>query len=68
MFKLGSCLMFITFTQLIAVISYTEMFPGVGITNSLDHIHPLIYLIILAELCFSGYLTYIGYSKFKKLE
>lgn len=66
MFKLGSYLLFITFTQLIGVILYTQSRPGVGIENTLYNIHPLIHFIILIELTFSGYLIYKGYSKIDK--
>ncbi|MEQ8154651.1 MAG: hypothetical protein ABRQ25_07185 [Clostridiaceae bacterium] len=60
--------MFTTLTQLIAVILYTESRPGVEVQYTLGNIHSLIYLIILMELAFSGYLMYTGYSKFKKME
>ncbi|MEQ8198012.1 MAG: hypothetical protein ABRQ27_08400 [Clostridiaceae bacterium] len=68
MFKLGSYLMFTTLIQLIAAILYTESMPGVGVEYTLYNIHPLIFLIILLELVFSGYLMYTGYPKFKKME
>jgi len=60
--------MFTTLTQLIAVILYTESMPGVGVQYTLENIHPLIYLIIILEIAFSGYLMYKGYSKFQKME
>ena len=67
MFKLGSYLLFITLTQLIAVILYTESLPGVGIHYALENIHPLIYFIILVEVVFAVCLLYKGYSKFDKM-
>lgn len=47
MFKLGSYLLFITFSQLITVILYTESLPGVGVKFAMDNIHPLVKFLIL---------------------
>ncbi|WP_035294179.1 hypothetical protein [Clostridium sp. KNHs214] len=66
MFKLGSYLLFITFTQLIIAILFIQSLPGVGINYTFENIHPLIKIIVLLELSFSGFLIYKGYSKIDK--
>lgn len=67
MFKLGRYLLFITFTHLIVVISFAQSLPGVGSTYAFEHIHPLVKIIILIELIFSGFLIHEGYYKIDKM-
>lgn len=68
MFKLGSYLMFITFTQLVIAILVVQSQPGVSVEYVFGNIHPLIKFIIFIELCFSGFLIYKGYSKIDKID
>lgn len=68
MFKLGSHLLFITFTQLIVAISFAQSLPGVGSTYAFEHVHPLVKIIIVIELIFSEFLIYKGYSKIDKMD
>lgn len=59
MFKLGSYLLFITFSQVIAVSLYLESKSG---DYAIQNIPGLVFIIILIEIIFSGYLIYIGYK------
>jgi uncharacterized membrane protein len=59
MFKLGSYLLFITFTQVIAVTLYLVSSFG---DFAFQNIPGLVFIIILIEFIFSGYLIYIGYQ------
>lgn len=67
MFKLGSYLLFITFAELISVILFVQSYVK-GSGYILGEIHPLIYMIILIEFCFSAYLLNKGYSKFDNMD
>ena len=66
MFKLGSYLLFITFAELISVILFVQSYIK-SPRYILGEIHPLIYIIILIEICFSVYLLNKGYSKLDKM-
>ncbi len=67
MFRSGLRLLFGTFTQLIVVIISYEFFlkyaasqGGIGAVNSIDAVHPLIWIIIACELIISLYLLILG--------
>ncbi|HCO74048.1 MAG TPA: hypothetical protein DIT16_04245 [Clostridium sp.] len=67
MFRSGLRLLFGTFTQLIVVIISYEFFlkyaasqGGIGAVNSIDAVHPLIWVIIACELIISLYLLILG--------
>jgi hypothetical protein len=62
LFKLGSYLLFITFSQLIAVDTFLQSNFGGG------DIPPLVNLILIVEFVFSGYLIYKGYPKIDELD
>jgi hypothetical protein len=76
MLKSGLRLLFGTFTQLIAVIISYEFFfkyaashGGIGAINSIDAIHPLIWVIIVFELIISlGLLVSGSKEKLSKKE
>lgn len=67
MFRSGLRLLFCTFTQLIVVIISYEFFfkyaasqGGIGAVNSIDAVHPLIWVIIACELIISLCLLILG--------
>jgi hypothetical protein len=65
LFKLGSLLLFITFTQIIGVLITMQFFLGKS-DELLLHTPSLVILIIIAELVYSLLLIYKGYTKLKK--
>ncbi|GEM_PF-4781517 len=64
MLKLGSILLFITFTQIIAVLMGMLFFIK---RNSELWLHspPAITFVIFIEFCYSGYLIYRGFNEYK---
>ena len=62
MFKLGLILLFITFTQIIAVTAAMQILLN-RYWEVLNYIHPLTITIIFIELLISGTLMYKGYGK-----
>jgi len=74
MFRSGLRLLFGTFTQLIVVIISYEFFlryaasqGGIGAVNSIDAVHPLIWVIIACELIISLYLLILGVKDKSKM-
>jgi hypothetical protein len=65
MFKLGSYLLFITFSQVIAVSLYLKAEFGIYAAQNIPF---LVFIIILAELVFSGYLIFRGYPKINDID
>jgi hypothetical protein len=64
LFKLGSYLLFITFSQLIAVVLYLQHEFGYVIEN----MPFLVAIAFIIEFTFSGYLINKGYPKIDKLD
>ena len=65
MFKFGITLLFSTFVHLtLVIISYEFFFKfavthgGIGVTNSMDAVNPLIWIILVIELAMSIYLIW----------